>query len=510
MLKKIIDRFFYGPSTRAEDLLKTISPPYSVQYSIVGLFLGSIFPMVGMILLAIDAELPINFTTFLHLQQTEALLWIIDTAPLFLGLYALLSGLREDQMRSAFKNLLEAHENVSELQDLTNRLQRRSTQFHMVADISEQFSITQNINELLTKMLTELQRNFGYYHAHVYLVNEEKSKLVMAEGAGEIGAKLKARRHSIDLKAKTSLVAQAARENKVVWVDNVQENPNWLANDLLPHTFSEMAVPISIENDIMGVLDVQESKQKTFDDGDAEMLKLMANQVALAIRDAKLFTDVAQSLEEARALQARYQQHAWSRDRILRRSTGQAIYNRQGAPNLDDKIIADNRHEAITVAAPTHLEKTNIDGNPIPYKTAVAPVKVDNVAIGNLQLYRDKTQPSWTANELNFIKVILAQVAQAAENLRLFDETQERANREQLIAEIGEKMRRAPNLEALMSVTTSELQRVLGSAQTLVQLGDTISDDTNDTSLAPEPEISELPPQTNGHIRHHENGHDKE
>lgn len=505
MFKKIIDRFFYGPSTSSEDLLKTVSPPYVVQYSIVGLIFGAIFPIVGMVLLAIDAKLPINFATFWQLQQTEPLLWIIDSAPLFLLIYAAFGGLREDQMRNAFRNLVAERENVTELRDLTNRLQRRSTQLHTIAGISEQFSVTQDVNELLTQMLNALQKNFGYYHAHVYLLDKSKKMMVVAEGTGEAGAALKANRHSINLDAETSLVAQAARENKVIWVDNVREDLNWLPNELLPHTFSEMAVPIAVENEIVGVLDVQETKQRTFDEGDAEMLKLMANQVGLSIRDAKLFAEVAQSLSDAQTLQERYQRQAWNRDRILRRSTGRAIFNRPGATSLNDETIAENRLDSADFIEPTRLEKTGEKGADLPYKTAVAPVKVDNVVIGNLQLYRDESQPSWTSTELNFIEVIMEQVAQAAENLRLFDETQERASREQLIAEIGEKMRGAPNIEALMSVTTSELMRVLGGARTLVQLGDGSSPTEKQA-----PPLSPPPAQANGHVRRHENGRNKE
>ena len=97
--------------------------------------------------------------------------------------------------------------------------------------------------------------------------------LVVAAGTGEAGAEMKAKGHSIRLDARTSLVARAARSGEIVRVDDVREAEDWLPNPLLPHTCSEMAVPIILEGGVVGVLDVQEDKIVGLDEGDANLLR---------------------------------------------------------------------------------------------------------------------------------------------------------------------------------------------------------------------------------------------
>jgi GAF domain-containing protein len=101
----------------------------------------------------------------------------------------------------------------------------------------------------------------------------------------------------------------------------------------------------------------------------------------------------------------------------------------------------------------------------------VAPVTRADVPIGNLQLHNIDPHRKWTEGELSLINAVLDQVVQAAENLRLFEQTQERAARERMIGEIGDRMRRAPDMETLMETTMTELARVLGPARAFVQLG---------------------------------------
>jgi GAF domain-containing protein len=101
----------------------------------------------------------------------------------------------------------------------------------------------------------------------------------------------------------------------------------------------------------------------------------------------------------------------------------------------------------------------------------VAPITLRNAVIGDLQLHEIDPERKWTEGELALINAVIDQVAQAAETLRLLDETQERASREQLVSQISNKMRRAPDMESLLQVAVSELSRVLNPARTFVHVG---------------------------------------
>ncbi len=131
---------------------------------------------------------------------------------------------------------------------------------------------------------------FGYYHAHIYLLDENTQELIMAGGTGEAGKAMLARHHKIPMGK--GLVGRAAQNNITVLVANVAEEPQWLPNPLLPDTKSEVAVPIAIAERVLGVLDVQHNVADTLKQEDVDVLQSIANQVAFAVRNARSYSEV--------------------------------------------------------------------------------------------------------------------------------------------------------------------------------------------------------------------------
>lgn len=361
---------------------------------------------------------------------------------------------------------------------LEQRVADRTHRLKTVASLSERLNAILDFDDLLDELVNRVKTSFDYYHAHVYIIDETQRNLVMTAGAGEAGVQMKAAGHHIPLDAPTSLVAQAARSGEIVWVDNVRQAEGWLPNPLLPDTFSEMAVPIVLEGEVVGVLDVQEDEIAGLDEGDANLLRSLSSQVAVAIRNARLFAEVDTALADARISQERYLEEVWNRTRFSTQA-GTYLYTRPGVTPLAETIQQGAKQQALQQKKPTLISAGNgqsgSDVESQPGQSMVAPVKLGGRTIGTLQLHQlaqdEPGTSAWSEDELALVGAVLEQVAQTAENLRLVEETQEQANYERTVGEITDKLRAAPSLNALLEVASRELGQRLGVPYTVLEMG---------------------------------------
>jgi GAF domain-containing protein len=273
-------------------------------------------------------------------------------------------------------------------------------------------------------------------------------------------------------------VARAARAGEIVTVANVREAADWLPNPLLPDTYAEMAVPVILgaEGHVVGILDVQENRVGGLDDSDATLLRSLASQIAVAIRNARLFTEVEAALTEAQAAQERYLERSWDREAILQQSRGQSRYSSDRSALPDQAVITAVRRATWSFKQPTLLPLTETDletevmANVEARQVLAAPIKLGNTTIGNLQFYApDRT---WSHSELALIEAATDQIAQVAESLRLLKITQERASRERLISEATGRISGVLDFDSLLRVGVAELSQALGgSIETAIRFG---------------------------------------
>jgi PAS domain S-box-containing protein len=186
---------------------------------------------------------------------------------------------------------------------LLEQTQKRAVEMETVAQVSAVVSTILDTRQLLQEVADLTKARFGLYHAHIYLLNESGDTLGLAAGAGEVGRRMLAQGWSIPLAREHSLVARAARSRQGVMVNDVRQEPDFLANPLLPETRAELAVPLVVGDMVLGVLDVQADAAGRFTGDDVRIMTTLASQVAVALQNARQYQHTEAALAEVQASQ---------------------------------------------------------------------------------------------------------------------------------------------------------------------------------------------------------------
>jgi GAF domain-containing protein len=254
-------------------------------------------------------------------------------------------------------------------------------------------------------------------------------------------------------------------------------------NPDLPHTRSEMALPLAVRGRVIGALDVQSEEPAAFDDEDVAVLGTLADQIAVALDNARLFEESQASLRDMQAVQAQYTRQAW-RAFSTQQEARTIEYTRSGVAPLGDQLLPELVLSPVEVVDRVsrvgEAVVTSGDGDSQTPASLIVPLKLYGQTIGVLGFQETEPGRLWAGDEIDLVEAAAYEIAQVLESARLFEDAQQRAWREQTAGQITARVRASTGVEDILQTAAEELGRALGVSRAIVRL------DVRGTSLNPE------------------------
>ena len=304
------------------------------------------------------------------------------------------------------------------IDSLEDRVYERTRALETSADISSRLISIRDLDELLRYVVSHLQTEFNFYHAHIYLIEGETGDLVMVEGSGEVGRQLKEKGHRLE--AGQGIVGTVASTNEAFLSNNVDNLLNFVRNPLLPETRSELAVPLRKGNDVLGVLDIQSEQLNHFSQSDLSLMQAIANQTAIAVDNARLLSQTQVALNKVEQLNRQLTGEVWEQAIEAQPATGYRFIKGISLPitRQADMWLPPMQQAAIKKQVVKEIHPGN--GEPARSELAV-PLILRGQVIGSLGLKREEAA-DWNEDELTAVESVANQITLALENARLSEE----------------------------------------------------------------------------------------
>ncbi len=395
-------------------------------------------------------------------SPTSPLIVIRDMSVIF-GIFAaliflLISGLEGaiEKARAGTKELAGANkelnaaqqrleENRNELLEANQHLQQRAERINAIANISKTITLVQEIERLLPSVVNSISSRLGYYHVGVYLLDENKQNAILRAASSEDGLKMIQRKHRVKVPS-DHVIGIAAERGEALAVHGNETQISGNSQNELAETRSQLVLPLKVNEIAIGVLDIQSSTSQEFGAEDISTLQILADQVAIAIQNARTSDQAKEALQRAEIVSRQLTNQAW----------GEASKDQGGKGYRYDGI------------KPEPIQgKLEFNGSE---KPLTVPIRLRGQTIGHLRLNPSDSTRRWTDDEMAMAEATAERVALALESARLLEEAQKRAQRETFLSEVSTKLGASFQVDSILRDTVEELGQTFRNATVSFQL----------------------------------------
>lgn len=336
------------------------------------------------------------------------------------------------------KNTLE-----SRINERTADLERRASQLEAISKVSRSILNIQDLERLLPAITTVVSEQFGFYHTGIFLLDERSEFAVLAAANSEGGQRMLKRGHRLHL-GTGGIVGYVAAHGEARIALDVGADSAFFKNPDLPNTRSEMALPLKTGNNVIGVLDVQSTETNAFQPEDISVLTTLANQVAIAIENSRLFSQTRKALVDSQSVYDEYIKREWSH---FRQRIGQIGFTFDGIRTLP--------------------ASTNNASDP---NARHISIKIRGVTVGTITIRSNDPGRVWSQDEINMAQAAAERAGLVIENIRLLEEAQRRAAKERTIGEISSRIASTVDMNDIMRIAVEELGRAMPGSEVILQL----------------------------------------
>jgi GAF domain-containing protein len=376
--------------------------------------------------------------------------------------------------------------------------QRQTARVTAAAQVSRAASSNLKVDELLPQVMDLIRASFDLYYTGIFLVDDLHEYALLKAGAGEAGQQMLAAGHKLKIGGASMIGWCVANKQARVALDVSQETVRF-DNPYLPKTRSELALPLLSRGQAIGAMTVQSTREMAFNEEDITVLQTMADQIANAIENARLFEETQQritalsilsevgqafsvSLDLDKLVETVYQQvsrvfdtthffiatyvegsNEWTM--ALQTEFGKRL------PPVTRKLGIGLTSHIIQTHQPVLLHTVE-ENNAFFKKHAITrsgqqskswmgvPMIAAGHIVGVIAIQSYEQENSYRKQDIELFSTLAAQAAIAIQNARLFQETQARVTQMSILNEIGQAFAAALNLGELLETVYRQVGRV--------------------------------------------------
>jgi GAF domain-containing protein len=305
--------------------------------------------------------------------------------------------------------------------------QRRFSQIRVINDLTTILSNETDIQNALQKIVDTLHERFNLYYAGIMLADENEQNLILKAGSGEPGKKMLAKGYKLAI-GDTSRIGWVTANRKIRVTGDVALETGYFNNPNLPQTRSEMDIPLSGREKILGAITIHSAQPNVFSDDDVAIYQAISHNVSMAIENYQQFLQ-NQRLQDKESL------HLSSQTR--------EDFIQARIDNPDLSYTFENPHDNLIIN---------------PEKTESIPLILNQQNIGFITI---ENSTELDKGDLSLIATMVSHLTIAVDNARLINKTSKHANRDRKILEITSKIRSTTGFQNILQVTLRELQQAL-------------------------------------------------